>query len=493
MALSFLLNDLTSSRHISRDNFGLWLEQQRNISFHGILDNIGGLGIKGPDVSVGAVVASPSKNNPDYFYQWIRDGALTINSLVYHLSDNPLMLNDSCHRLLKYIVEQYLANSYVLQRTSNPSGDFASLSGLGEPKFNMNGEPFNHQWGRPQRDGPALRILTITNYLSLLSRYKLELHHELLQSSEWVFDQIVKPDLMYVCNFWRASGYDLWEEVDSVHLFTSLNQLSALNEGMKAARLFSIDDAKLMETLQQEFSQLRKFITLKAGFTRDDVSHMIETPSLFPQKGSSGRSGLDAATIIGVLSSHTEDTSEIPFDVDDSRVLNTLAQMVDDMVYRYPINHQYLSLRKENIPIGVGLGRYPEDVYNGVGFGEGNPWFLTTASAAELVYRLVLKLESSHADLEITEDNIGFYGKFHEQGTVLYGSAEYSSVMRNLIAFGDSFLDVLKQHVDDQGRMSEQFSRFDGYMKGAHDLTWSYSAVWNSIRWRDRVIAVSLK
>ena len=35
--------------------------------------------------------------------------------------------------------------------------DLDTLSGLGEPKINIDCTPFNGEWGRPQNDGPALR------------------------------------------------------------------------------------------------------------------------------------------------------------------------------------------------------------------------------------------------------------------------------------------------------------------------------------------------
>lgn len=60
-----------------------WLQEQRNVSVERVLDNIGPSGPH-PSVLPGVVIASPSQAHPDYFYQWIRDSALTINSIVSH-------------------------------------------------------------------------------------------------------------------------------------------------------------------------------------------------------------------------------------------------------------------------------------------------------------------------------------------------------------------------------------------------------------------------
>lgn len=52
---------------------------------------------------------------------------------------------------------------------SNPSGDLQpSGKGLGEPKFNVDMTEFTGSWGRPQRDGPALRATAMISYANWL-------------------------------------------------------------------------------------------------------------------------------------------------------------------------------------------------------------------------------------------------------------------------------------------------------------------------------------
>ena len=53
-------------------------------------------------------------------------------------------------------IEGYITAQAHLQTVSNPSGSLSS-GGLGEPKFNVDETAFTGAWGRPQRDGPALR------------------------------------------------------------------------------------------------------------------------------------------------------------------------------------------------------------------------------------------------------------------------------------------------------------------------------------------------
>lgn len=92
----------------------------------------------------------------------VRDAAITMNTLVDVYADGPSSSRGSA---LSSILGAYTSLSSDIQHTSNPSGTFDDLSGLGEPKFHVDGTPFTGSWGRPQRDGPALRALTLMHYL----------------------------------------------------------------------------------------------------------------------------------------------------------------------------------------------------------------------------------------------------------------------------------------------------------------------------------------
>jgi glucoamylase len=63
----------------------------------------------------------------------------------------------------------YVHAQAKLQTVSNPSGTFLPAGlGLAEPKYQVDGTRFNGAWGRPQRDGPALRaiaLMTFSNWL----------------------------------------------------------------------------------------------------------------------------------------------------------------------------------------------------------------------------------------------------------------------------------------------------------------------------------------
>ncbi|CDK28452.1 unnamed protein product [Kuraishia capsulata CBS 1993] len=473
---------------IPRGSFESWLQEQEKISFESILQNIGGYGEFAQNVSIGAVIASPSQTRPNYFYQWTRDSALTVMSLVEYLDD---------HELQDYefglcgLVESYIENQYHVQRLANPSGTFEDLTGLGEPKFMANGEAFVDHWGRPQRDGPGLRVITVLGYLSLLTKYEGNFQHEFFTSHDdsfrFVYDEIVKPDLQYIVHHWASPGFDLWEEVNSLHLFTSLTQLKALKLGMTYALAYS--DSEFYAVLTTAYNALNFFIQVDSGYKTGNLPFLIETPTLLL---TGKRIGLDIASILASLRAHdvddVGDALDIPFAVDDPVVLNTLTAMVNDMKYRYPINHNRLGFGT-----GFALGRYPEDVYDGYGTTEGNPWFIATASASELVYKILYKLYKYENDLYIPIGLREFYQPFFEfeikqDMVVPFGSDEFHMVADGLIKYADSFMDVIREHVDNNGHMSEQFNKYSGFMEGAEDLTWSYSSCWSSMRWRNKVV-----
>jgi glucoamylase len=51
---------------------------------------------------------------------------------------------------LRGLIDAYISVEAIIQQTPNPNG-LAGKSGLGEPKFNIDGSAFTNPWGRPQR------------------------------------------------------------------------------------------------------------------------------------------------------------------------------------------------------------------------------------------------------------------------------------------------------------------------------------------------------
>ena len=150
-----------------------WLASESTVARQGILDNIGSAGAYAANAKPGIVLASPSTSDPNcklfygYFsnlkltesidyYTWTRDSALVFKTLVDMFKNGDSALLD--------LIEEYINAQAYIQTLSNPSGDFSGGGGLGEPKFNADETAFTGSWGRPQRDGPALRATALISF-----------------------------------------------------------------------------------------------------------------------------------------------------------------------------------------------------------------------------------------------------------------------------------------------------------------------------------------
>lgn len=484
-----------SNYKVDRTDLETFLDKQKEVSLYYLLQNIAYPEGQFNNGVPGTVIASPSTSNPDYYYQWTRDSAITFLTVLSELEDN------NFNTTLAKAVEYYINTSYNLQRTSNPSGSFddENHKGLGEPKFNTDGSAYTGAWGRPQNDGPALRAYAISRYLNdvnSLNEGKLVLTDSgdiNFSSTEDIYKNIIKPDLEYVIGYWDSTGFDLWEENQGRHFFTSLVQQKALAYAVDIAKSF--DDGDFANTLSSTASTLESYLSgSDGGFVNTDVNHIVENPDLLQQNS---RQGLDSATYIGPLLTHDiGESSSTPFDVDNEYVLQSYYLLLEDNKDRYSVNSAYSA--------GAAIGRYPEDVYNGDGSSEGNPWFLATAYAAQVPYKLAYDAKSASNDITINKINYDFFNKYivdlstinsayqsSDSVTIKSGSDEFNTVADNLVTFGDSFLQVILEYINDDGSLNEQLNRYTGYSTGAYSLTWSSGALLEAIRLRNKVKALA--
>lgn len=101
-------------------------------------------------------------------------------------------------------IQDYVNAQAYLQTVSNPSGSLADGTGLGEPKFNVDETAFTGSWGRPQRDGPALRATALITYATYLVSIG---NSSIAATYVW---PIIHNDLAYVKQYWNNTGFDLW-------------------------------------------------------------------------------------------------------------------------------------------------------------------------------------------------------------------------------------------------------------------------------------------
>lgn len=383
-------------------------------SYMGVLRNL-----NNPNIAPGAVIASPSQQSPNYFYHWVRDAGLTMMELIelYQLPLKPER---------KQVIEQHIKN-WIQFEVRNQNIALAR-SNLGEPIFTVAGDIYPFPWGRPQNDGPAIRALAMINYANALIKEGRLAEVNKLYRAELPTTSPIKRDLEFVSHHWQDQSFDLWEEVKGQHFFTQMAQRAALIRGAdlavklndpRAADFYMLNARALEKSLQKHQSEARGVIVPTINQT-DGWQHK--------------KSEIDISVLLGVIYFSMNDGF---FDVKDPWVIATANMIENTFAALYKVN-QYIDL-------APAIGRYPEDVYNGNGFGEGNPWFLATNAFAEYYCLLSKRTYEARESKQLRDRGLSFMSR-----TIFHSEAG--------------------------GRMPEQFNRDHGYTQGARDLTWSYTS-----------------
>ncbi|KAL9108191.1 MAG: hypothetical protein Q9227_007046 [Pyrenula ochraceoflavens] len=438
---------IRQSASSSLDSF---IATESSVALQGVLNNLGPDGSLAPGAAPGALVASPSTENPNYFYTWTRDSALTFKMLI-----DTFIAGDSS---LQPAIENYISAQAKLQTVCNPSGCLSS-GGLAEPKFYVNLTQFTGSWGRPQRDGPALRATALITY----SRY-LQQQGSSIANLTW---PIIQNDLAYVAQNWNQTGFDLWEEVSGSSFFTIAVQHRALVEGSAFAK-------SIGQSCAGCDSQAPEILCFLQSFWNGEyiTSNINEN---------NGRSGKDANSVLGSI--HTFDPAatscdDTTFQPCSSKALANLKVLTDAFRDLYTIN--------SNISEGnaVAVGRYPEDVYF-----NGNPWYINTAAAAELLYDALYTWDKA-GSLTVDSTSQKFFADFMPNvttGTYSSDSTTYCDLTSAIKDYADGYMEIIQTYTPDDGSLTEQFDRNTGTPLSAIDLTWSYASFLTAIARRDGV------
>src|SRR4051812_35506830 len=144
------------------ETLGEWITSERDAATRKLVAAVG---------RNGAVIASPDESTPNqnYYFHWTRDGALTMNVVVGFYQN---ALTDERRGEYGRILREYVRFS----RKNQKDPKAATLTGLGEPKFRIDGTAFTDDWGRPQNDGPALRTITLSRWANALRSTPGQLH-----------------------------------------------------------------------------------------------------------------------------------------------------------------------------------------------------------------------------------------------------------------------------------------------------------------------------
>jgi len=424
-----------------------WMDVEAEAALKYLLGNISPRG-----TARGVVVASPSRTNPDYFYHWTRDAALVMDVVVdfYRFSRSVPEKKFYLTTLSDYI--QFTRQNQITQ----------TLTGLGEPKFNVDGSAFNAPWGRPQNDGPALRASTLTKFAFQLMQEGLEseVRRTLYDGSA---SSVIKADLEFVAHNWQPTCYDLWEEISGHHFYTRFIQRKALVYGAKLA--YALGDKGAADFYLLQAKSLERDLARHWDAGANYLLTIVDKNGGIDYKSSN----LDSSVVLAALHGYLGDGF---FGPSDDRMLATFQKAEETFKRLYPINHN------TNFP-ATAIGRYPEDKYNGNGNSEGNPWFLLTSGFGEFMHKSAAEFQRK-GRIDITSVNQAFFKSLGVNGKSgqVFSSKDpvFGEILTRMKDRGDEYISRAGFHGTKDGRFSEQINRHTGYMQGAPDLTWSYAA-----------------
>ncbi len=442
-----------------------WMDAQKKESIERLM-----LNVSPKDARPGAVIASPSKTDPDYYSHWIRDAALVMG-VVQQLAETSATLAD--YNRYRRELDNFVAFTTFNQNTY-------AITGLGEPKFNVDGTSFTLPWGRPQNDGPALRTLTLIRFAKhLLSRGENNYVQNKLYRPELPARTVIKQDLEYVAHHWQDKNFDLWEEVKGDHFYTRLIQAHALLDGADLADLLNDKGAADFYRLQSN----KIYLSLFSHYDnhRGTVIENINRVDGLDYK----YTGFDTATILS-LNQMVHLSNHRLVSPDQANILGSFAGIDEHFQKIYPIN-------SKNAELGTAIGRYPEDRYFG-----GNPWFLTTTAMAEFLYRYYIETKKPNHVININASSLKFWnlitGEFKKGITltlgekIASGSDKFQILQSALLFRADNYIERVRMHIGAGGQMDEQMDRNNGFMRSARDLTWSYAAFITAIQVRKMAV-----
>lgn len=411
----------------------------------------------------GTVIAAQSYTSPDYAYHWVRDSSLTMDVVQSFYG--------AATGTMKSMYESLLFQ-YATARAQEQN-DADLITGLGEPKFNLNNSAFTGPWGRPQNDGPATAAITLMEF----SNAYIGAGGNISMIQEMVYDSNTNPmnapllkDLIFVAQNWTSPSFDLWEEEQSDHFYTRMVQYRSLLMGTVFSK--TMGDTTTSQTLAKAAAALAP--TLKQFWDPIRGILLYEYGPVLRGKYTYE----DTAVILGLIHGYAGDGT---YSYSNDQVLASAVRISTSFLSVFPIASTHVD--STGLPLGIPVGRYPEDVYNGDGTSQGNPWYLCMASMAEFMYRASTEFNVSQS-IAVSNTSLPFWNYYAGgvKGLAVgqkysASSNQYQGMIAALQGWGDAYIRVLKYHTPADGHLSEEIDRTSGQAVGAADLTWSYAAL----------------
>tara|TARA_B100000214_G_scaffold186021_1_gene134093 strand:- start:21 stop:1184 length:1164 start_codon:yes stop_codon:yes gene_type:complete len=362
----------------------------------------------------GIIIASPS-TVPPYKFHWIRDSALVMRVFI----DMYTRTKES--KYFEYIIN-YIENESKVQ-------DLPTLSGLGEPKINIDCTPFNGDWGRPQNDGPALRGIMMVKIINIF-KYNYDV----------LINQLIRPiiikDIKYIIENYDKISFDLWEEKKGWHFYTRMVQLKFLKDIISINKYLKLE-RKLMSTITEVVKHL--YHSLDDHISENDKGKYII--SSFDQSGKIIKYE-DSANLLAYC--HIDYDTEIIEKFPLEYVLHTSNNLLT-----------YFS-KKYNDQENICIGRYIDDKYY-----NGHAWIICTISLAQVYIELYKKrnkqIKRQSMDRAVSNPNNDLF-------------IVANDILEKVLTIDCDFL------------LPEQFNPIDCEHFSAKKLTWNYSELYFLIR-----------
>lgn len=506
----------------------------------------------------GAVIASPSTGHkpgePNYVFHWIRDSALAVEALtrVYRWPDttdserteylNAMMayvnFSDQIQRLpISHEFIRFNRDGYPEFVSQNTPGAIPARYGepkyrvikktlkdaQGKPLLDSHGNPrwvwapgdFNEGWGRPQNDGPALRVSANSRIVSILTARI----HDLKTRGQPIpkeIDQalksatkVIREDLSFIQYRWRDPSFDIWEEVLGEHFYTQSAMSQAITEGLAALkeagqRVSGAENGVDKSGLERAHAEIEDH--LRGYWNGDHIS-------AFHARGDGGRAtDKDMAVILAAL----RRPAGSQFAVSDDKVLATAMDLLEEFQRDPKFGDPPNALRP-----GHPMGRYPHDHWTGFKREDnpkhdaqgrqitpGNPWVLTTLAMNQFFLKVATQFKQA-GQIQINARNRGFfeyvYGGFGHlppewQAALKAGKpltvrldrnpAQTENLFAQMRMRGAEFsARILASGIDPAKGSPEQFlvvtSKNQSPEVGAQHLTWNAAEYANTIECRN--------
>jgi len=354
--------------------------------------------------NIGIIIASPSEN-PPYKYHWIRDSALVMRTII----DMYKTTKDSLYFRL---IINYIENESKLQKLK-------PISGLGEPKFNINCTEYMGEWGRPQNDGPALRGIILYKIIELF-KYK----YDILIDTYII--PIIENDVEYILENYNNTSFDIWEEKEGWHFYTRFVQLKCLQDSLKYRKLLkNIDIDRLQRVYTELSSSIKDHINENTIISSFDTSGEISKYE-------------DAANILAF--SHVDYDETLLKLVPIEYIHHTCDNLLQFFRQKYKKDELYL------------IGRYKNDTYY-----DGQIWVICSLALAQVYVELY------------TRKNIVRYDSPMHRSK--------SNPNNNYIEIANQILEIILT-LDTNLIIPEQFNPITNEYFSAQKLTWNYSELY---------------